>query len=178
MRKVLFFFGELTDTDIEWMCDAGHTRSLMRGDVLIEAGHAIDEISLLLRGELEVRAGDKLIATLAEGEIVGELSFLDARPPYASVLAVENSIVLSVPHAAVHARFARDAAFAARFYRSLGIFLASRLRQTVGQLGILGDEDSLDENVTSADEIDPDVLDRSALAGRRFERLRVRLGVE
>ena len=73
---------------------------------------------------------------------------------------------------------ARDAAFAARFYRSLGIFLASRLRQTVGQLGILGDEDSLDENVTSADEIDPDVLDRSALAGRRFERLRVRLGVE
>jgi len=178
MRKVLFIFGELTDADIEWMCEAGHTRSLAPGDRLVEAGTPLEEISLVLLGELGVYAGSREIAVLAEGEIVGELSFLDARPPYATVQALEPSVVLAVPHSAVHERFARDPGFAGRFYRSLGIFLASRLRQTVGQLGVLGDEDGLAEDATSIDEIDPAVLDRTAIAGRRFERLRSRLGVE
>lgn len=178
MRKVLIIFGEFTDADIEWMCEAGTTQSLAEGALLVEAGKSVDEISLLLRGELGVYAGNNEIARLSEGEIVGELSFLDARPPYATVKATEASVVLSVPHSAVHARFIRDPGFAARFYRSLGIFLTSRLRQTVGQLGVLGDDDDLAEDATSIDEIDPAVLDRSALAGRRFERLRSRLGVE
>lgn len=182
MRKVLFIFGELTDADVEWMCDAGTTRPLIVGETLIEAGLPVADFSLLLRGELGVyaasKAGEREIARLGEGEIVGELSFLDARPPYASVRATEPSTVLMVPHQAVHLRFTRDPGFAARFYRSLGIFLSSRLRQTVGQLGILSSEDELAEDATSIDEIDPAVLDRSAIAGRRFERLRSRLGVD
>ncbi|MEQ8232276.1 MAG: cyclic nucleotide-binding domain-containing protein [Gammaproteobacteria bacterium] len=178
MRKVLIIFGELTDSDIEWMCDAGHTVECASGDRLIEAGHSVHELSLVLRGELGVYAGEREIALLGEGEIIGELSFLDARPPYASVIATEPSVVLSVPHDAVHGRFTRDPAFAGRFYRSLGIFMASRLRQTVGQLGVLPEDDALGEDDTSIDEIDPAVLDRSAIAGRRFERVRTRLGVE
>jgi CRP-like cAMP-binding protein len=125
-----------------------------------------------------VYANGNEIARLSEGEIVGELSFLDARPPYASVEATEKSEVLKIMHSEVTNRFVRDPGFEARVYRSLGIFLASRLRQTVGQFGVIGDEDSLDEGITSIDEIDPALLDRTALAGRRFERLRVRLGVE
>ncbi len=178
MRKVLFIFGELNDADTEWICDAGHTAQLAPGEVLIEAGRPLAELSLLLRGELAVFAGHREIARLDEGEIVGELSFLDARPPYASVRATESSTVLKVPHDAVHARFTREPAFSGRFYRSLGIFLASRLRQTVGQLGVIDTEDSLAEDATSIDEIDPAILDRSAIAGRRFDRLRARLGVE
>lgn len=177
MRKVLFMFGELLDADIEWMAEAGTAHSLQPGALLIEAGQAVGEISLLLRGELEVIVGEREIARLEEGEIVGELSFLDARPPFASVRAASPSVILKVPHAAVQARFARDAAFASRFYRSLGIFLASRLRQTMGQFGILSERDALGEEETSIDEIDPMVLDRTALAGHRFERLRARLGV-
>lgn len=178
MRKVLIIFGELTDADVEWLCEAGHTRTLAAGERLVEAGTAVEEISLVLLGELGVLAGSREIAVLAEGEIVGELSFLDARPPYATVQALEAAVVLAVPHSAVHERFVRDPGFAGRFYRSLGIFLASRLRQTVGQLGVIGDEDELAEDATSIDEIDPAVLDRTAIAGRRFERLRHRLGVE
>lgn len=177
MRKVLVIFGELSDSDIGWMGDCGHLRTLQPGEVLVEAGRPVSDFSLVLRGELTVTAGGREIARLDEGEIVGELSFLDARPPYASVLAVMVSVVLSVPHAAIHARFARDPGFAARFYRSLGIFLASRLRHTVGQLGVIASDDRLGEGETSLDEIDPDVLDRSALAGHRFEQLRTRLGI-
>ena len=178
MRKVLFIFGVLSDADVEWMCEVGEVQVLAIGERLITAGAKVHEISVLLRGELGVYANGSEIARLDEGEIVGELSFLDARPPYASVEATEKSEVLKITHSAVAARFARDAGFEARFYRSLGIFLASRLRQTVGQFGVLGDEDSLDEESTSIDELDPALLDRTALAGRRFERLRRRLGVE
>jgi len=178
MRKVLFIFGQLTDADIEWMCEVGETRRLAVGETLIEAGHSPDAVSLLLSGELGVYAGEREIARLDEGEIVGELSFLDSRPPYATVRAVAPSVVLAVAHSAMATRFERDIGFATRFYRSLGVFLASRLRDTVGQLGVIRREDALGENETSIDEIDPAVLDSSAIAGRRFERLRRRFGIE
>jgi CRP/FNR family transcriptional regulator, cyclic AMP receptor protein len=177
MRKVLFIFGELSDSDVEWMSDCGEVRTLQAGEPLVEAGHRVSDLSLVLRGEFTVSAAGREIARLDEGEIVGELSFLDARPPFASVVAAVASVVLAVPHAAIHARFTLDPGFAARFYRSLGIFLASRLRQTVGQFGVIDTNDRLAEDETSLDEIDPDVLDRSALAGRRFERLRARVGI-
>ncbi len=45
-----------------------------------------------------------------EGEIVGELTFLDPRPPLVTVTAVTASLVLELPHQAVAARLARGAA--------------------------------------------------------------------
>ena len=35
MRKVLYFLGELSDTDIEWLTVSGHKLTLQPGDVLI-----------------------------------------------------------------------------------------------------------------------------------------------
>jgi len=52
--------------------------------------------------------------------------------------------------------------------RALGVFLASRLRETVGRLAY-GKARVLDEDVESEDEIDLDLLDSTALASARFE---------
>lgn len=174
MRKVLYILGDLDDSDIEWLAANGSRRGYPQGAVLIQAGQPVSEIYILLDGELSVRSpqGDgQEIARLLPGEVVGELSFLDKRPPLATVLARTASSVLVVDREQLRDKLARDPSFAARFYRALGVFLASRLRERELTLMAPDQAISLREDEEVASEMDPDVLDQVALAGHRFEML-------
>ena len=93
--------------------------------------------------------------------VVGEMSFLDSQPPSASVRAVKKSWVLAISRKSLTDKLASDMAFAARFYRALGVFLSDRLRSTLGLLGY-GSGQRLAER-EYADEIDPDTLDNESL---------------
>jgi bacteriocin-type transport-associated protein len=174
MRKVLFIFGDLRDEDIEWLAAVGQRKNFAAGSVLIQEGKPVQEVYILLEGQLSVlvasRRNEK-IATLQKGEIVGELSFLDSRPPSATVVATVDSIVLAVSRDKLAAKLERDSGFAANFYRALGVFLADRLRNTMQWLGF-GSSDSLRaEGQAAADEIDPELLGSVSIAARRFELL-------
>jgi len=104
------------------------------------------------------------IAVLEQGELVGELSFLDSRPPNATVTAARETTVLAVPRWKLDAKLEEDAEFAARFYRALGVLLANRLRKTVSHLGFphpeslkgvnLQDQKSLDSAALAEDWLD------------------------
>ena len=176
MRKALVFLGILNDSDLDWMVAAGSRREIARGHVLIEEGKPIDSIYVVLDGALSVSvrgAGDREVARLRSGEIVGEISFVDSRLPTATVQAAENSLVLAIPRGSLQAKLENDPAFAARFYRALAVFLADRMRSTLGALGY-GTGAAAAED-TYAGEIDPDTLDQTSLAGARFDLLRRRL---
>ncbi len=179
MRRVLYLFGEFEDNDIDWLGTTGQVVTLAAGEGLIAAGTPPDRLAIVLDGMLAVRRPDAEateLARLYEGEIVGELTFLDPRPPLVSVTALETSQVLQISHEAIAARLARDDRFAVRFYRGLGVFLASRLRRTTGLLGVAIDPRH-DAPYAEADELDDDAMERSSLASRRFELLLARLGV-
>ena len=122
MRKVLFILGQLDDRDIEWMLAKGHRQELSAGTVLIQQGQTVDTVSIVLTGLLSVSicsptAGDQELSRLGAGEMVGEMSFIDARPPSATVRAVENTLVFAIPKDQLAIKLADDTAFAARFYR-------------------------------------------------------------
>lgn len=177
MRKALFFLGILNDSDLEWMIAAGVKRDIAPTQVLIHEGKRVDSVFLVLDGKLSVEVaalGNREVARLQCGEVVGEMSFADSRPPSATVKAVEPAVVLEIPRHLLQARLAQDAGFAARFYRALAVFLSDRLRSTTGLLGY-GCGAELDEAATYADEIDSDTLDNVALAGARFDWLQRRL---
>ena len=110
------------------------------------------------------------ISRLKTGEVVGEISFVDASPPSTTVSAAGEAVVLVLSKSLLQDRFAADSAFAARFYRALAVFLADRLRARTRDLeyGRTGD---LDTDEMLADELDPGVLDTVAQAGDRFTRL-------
>ena len=57
------------------------------GQVLITEGQAGCEFFIVLEGEVEVRQGDRVIATRRAGEYVGEIALLDRRPRTATVVA-------------------------------------------------------------------------------------------
>ena len=177
MRKALTFLGILNDSDIDWLIASGAKREVPSGDMLVREGVAIDSVFLVLDGRFSVTVtalGGREVAQLMSGEIVGEMSFVDSNPPSASVRALELSFVLAVPRVRLTAKLTSDTGFAARFYRALAVFLASRLRSTVATLGY-SSNDALDEEKVYMDEIDPETLDNISLAGARFEWIQKKL---
>jgi bacteriocin-type transport-associated protein len=177
MRKVLYILGLLKDEDIDWLVAVGQTDSVTAGEALIREGEAFDSVYILLEGTLRVsivEQQDKELARLGPGEMVGEISMLDSRPPSATVTAATDVQVLRVPRTDLVAKLKTDKAFSARFYRAIGVFLAQRLRNTVARLGY-GDARDLDEDVENSDDIDPELLDTISLAGKRFEEILNRL---
>lgn len=171
MKKVLYILGKLTDVDIDWMIEAGRRRTVPAGAVLIAEGRPIEDVSIIVSGSVQVATRSqpgKALATLGVGEVLGELSFLDSRPPAASATAQEPTQVLDISRASLTAKLEADLGFAARFYRALGTFLAARLRATVAQVGY-DSSAPLSDDVEYEDELDPELLGEVSLAGSRFE---------
>jgi len=180
MRKSLVILGILNDSDLEWFIANGNVYRCQKGDVIIQEG-AEREIGnnmyFLIDGSFEVWIATPErtpITTLYSGEIVGEISLLDSRPPSATVEAMENGIVLAINYKTLQAKMEIDINFQARLYRSLGVFLAQRLRNTTTLAGG-GDDELLREKEESLDEIELDVLEELNLAGKRFEQMEERL---
>jgi bacteriocin-type transport-associated protein len=166
VKKVLYILGQLGDSDTDWLAKVGRRQKTPVGHCLIEEGKPIDALYIVLTGRFGVSAGGKPLAELGKGEILGELSFVDASPPVATVRAIEDGLVLAVPRAQLEARLKQDLGFAARFYRAIAIFLAGRLRATMQGLGYGGG--SIGDRSFS-DELDDSALEDVSMAGKRFE---------
>jgi len=176
MKKVFFLLGELDDDDIDWMVATGRREEVAAGTVLIEEGKPIDTLHILLEGTLSVSVSaleGKTIARLTSGAVVGEMSFADARPPSATVQAVEKSLVLCIPREDLVAKLKEDQGFASRFYRAIAIFLSTRLRGTVRYLGYAKGQLLNEDN--SSEDLSPEIIDNVPLAKARFDWLLRRL---
>jgi CRP-like cAMP-binding protein len=175
MRKTLYILGRLLDEDIEWMISVGTRRSLAPGAPLIRQGEPADALSIVLDGRLAVEIGGQQITQLGVGEIVGEMSFVDADPPSATVRAARSSLVLCVPRDALARHLEADLGFAARFYRAVATVLSGRLRQWNARAGLEPVDPVGSDELDSGDEVDAAVLDNLHLAGARFDHILKRL---
>ncbi|MBD2092319.1 cyclic nucleotide-binding domain-containing protein [Microcoleus sp. FACHB-1515] len=165
MKQVLFILGELSDADIDWLIQTGDRQDVEPGTILIHEGKSVDALYILLEGTLVVTISaleGRQIARLASGDVVGEMSFVESRPPSATVQTLEKSVVLAVPRSLLSEKLQTDVGFAARFYRALAILLSSRLRGTVRQLS-----NSPDRTQTETE--------TAAIAQQRFDNLLERL---
>ena len=157
IRKGLIILGDLSDQDLIWMAKAGHVRKLADGDALITEGRDIQDIFFITDGKFDVTVQGQHIAQLDVGDVMGEMSFVEKRPPFATVSAKGPARVLAVPRQMLLEHFRNDQGFAARFYRALAVFLSDRLRSMAP-----GEE---------ADELDEGLLDTIHVAGDRMLRL-------
>ena len=85
----------------------------------------------MLEGQLSVVQGtpEREIARIGAGEIVGEMSFVDARPPSATVRAATDVVVYAISKQLLQWHLEHNVAFAARFYKAVATFLSDRVRQ-------------------------------------------------
>ena len=84
---------ELGDEQLAALAPLVSFRDLRPGEVLVPAGTSDNHLYVIVNGALAVVRGaggaePVTLFTLAQGDFVGELSFIDATPHYAAVVAV------------------------------------------------------------------------------------------
>ena len=92
---------ELNDAEIEVLAGLVTESDLVDGDFLIEDGASDDALHIILKGKVEVvkRTGADEFASLAvlrEGELAGELSFVDGTPHTVGLRALCDTHILTL----------------------------------------------------------------------------------
>jgi len=80
------------------MISALKKKVLPANDYILREGVVGDTAYLILDGKVEIRLGassdtPKLLATLGEGDVIGEMSLFDNRPHMASAIAMRDTTV-------------------------------------------------------------------------------------
>ncbi len=103
-----------------------------RGAVILQEGVPRRALMIIRTGAVRVERliQDRAIvlAQLGPDEVLGEIGFVENNPPIASVIAEEDCTVDLIEGDALQSLIATESAFATRFYHSLAIALARRVR--------------------------------------------------
>jgi CRP/FNR family cyclic AMP-dependent transcriptional regulator len=150
VKKILLFFSELNNNDLDWLVQKGKKEIVQPDRWLIREGQVSEALYIVVSGSFSVviqSQDQKELAQISVGEIVGEVSFIDTRAPLASVRSLEESVVLSIPRIQLLAKLQQDVNFSSRFYRAICLCLSDRLRGTVSRLGYGFDVATLDAHL-------------------------------
>jgi CRP-like cAMP-binding protein len=69
-------------------------RQVAAGDVVMTKGEPGDALFVVVDGSLRAHSGERILATMGPGSVIGELALLDPAPRAASVTADEDSLLL------------------------------------------------------------------------------------
>jgi CRP-like cAMP-binding protein len=112
--------------------------SVELGQEIIKEGARINHLYVLRRGsasvEVEGTTSRGVIATLGAGDVCGEMAFLGDSIATAAVVAKDEVEVDAIWAGDLRQLIAVFPGFGTRFYRSLAVILAQRLRQTSKEL--------------------------------------------
>ena len=122
----------------DWALLAGKSEILTfnNEEVIIQAGVRPRHLFFILSGTalIESARGVKL-AAVSEGEVCGEMSFLEDTIASARVVAEENVEALAIEWTAIQQLFELHPHLGSRFFHSLALNLSRRLRKQVIRTG-------------------------------------------
>lgn len=86
-----------TPVDFSLLAGAGAPlRDYKAGDVIFREGDPAEEMYVIKAGSVEVRAGNRLLATLGERTIFGEMALIDHGSRSATAVAVSDTTIVPV----------------------------------------------------------------------------------
>lgn len=144
-----------TEGDIEWLFSVAKERPLPPATVLIPEGGELDSLFIVLQGYLGVfvgSAGKGQVGAMGPGEMAGEMSFLEQKKAIASVIAVEDAVVLALPFGEIEKRISSTPDFGVRFFRSLAKLISRRLRGRTRSEHPVAPENATDESPGTAEQ--------------------------
>jgi CRP-like cAMP-binding protein len=89
-------FSRLGDDERDNLLPLFETEMFAAGDLIVQNGSHNQSLYVVASGRCEVRDGDKVLATLESGDGIGEVSLLSRRPATFDVVAIEQTVVLSL----------------------------------------------------------------------------------
>jgi CRP-like cAMP-binding protein len=124
------FLADLSSDDWARIQKIVQTRLFRAGDDLIRAGDKDDSFYILTSGVVEVTIDNKVLATIAEGSVFGEISFFDGALRSATIRAKSTGSAVRVTRENLDTLAAWEPEIARKMLFDLGRVLAMRLRWT------------------------------------------------
>jgi len=132
--RTIPLFAELSDQDLDLLADGAYEEAVSAGSIVFRQGEEGDRACVITSGEVEIlkTAGSRelLLAVRTQGDMIGEMSLLDAAPRMASVRARVDSTLLTIPKQQMDELLQVSATAA----RALVGVLLSRWRETESSL--------------------------------------------
>ena len=128
-------FSRLHAEEESFLLKSADTRVYEPDEVIIEEDRRADGVFVIEKGSVRIirrsiRGKSFEITHLGRCDIFGEMAFLDEAPASASVVAETEVRVLCIKENMIHALLRGDPTFGGRFYHSIALTLAARLRAT------------------------------------------------
>lgn len=105
-------------------------RRVVAGETIVREGQAGDTMYVVVQGTFSVIVGRREVATLREGEHMGELSLIDDSPRSATIVARTAGLLLAIERDALRQWCAVEPAVGTRILWKLLSKLSQRLRDT------------------------------------------------
>ena len=119
----------MADTSVDFGILAGAgapVRTFKAGEVIFREGKAAVELFVVQSGKVEIRLGNRLLDTLSERSIFGEMALIDRGPRSATAIAASDTTLVPVDEKQFLFLVTRTPHFALNVMR----VLARRLRAT------------------------------------------------
>ncbi|MEM9815805.1 MAG: cyclic nucleotide-binding domain-containing protein [Cyanobacteria bacterium P01_D01_bin.6] len=197
-KEVLSIFGELRDSDIDWLVSFGETQTVPADKVLLQAARPVDALYVLLDGQMSISApqedgfnplylcfsglenstrDQKAFAHITKGGMPGIISFLDFRPLPVTIRAVKESLVFAVPRQTLVTKLQVDNSFASRFYRVIAIEVLELLYAVRSRLVDTSATSTADAADMLDEELDMADLEQMSEGAKKFNWMLSQLGV-
>jgi bacteriocin-type transport-associated protein len=205
LQDIPLLFGELSDSDVDWIVRYSHVEEIAADTMLIRANRPVDTLYLLLRGTASVafsenssssfasvfsmlenleesdESSEHEIAQLTRGEITGEMALIDNRLSAYSFKALDNLQVLAIDKQKLSIELQQNSAMGTRFLRAIAMLISARMQALIGRIGYGRSSYSIGESLSQdyqyADEIDVNMMDDLSLGGARFDWMLKRLKI-
>jgi CRP-like cAMP-binding protein len=90
------FLSGLSQKQLSMVAGSGKELSYKAEETIVEEGTLGVGFYLVLDGKVEVRKGNKVLATFSKGQFFGEMSLIDEQPRSADVIAVQPTKCLTI----------------------------------------------------------------------------------
>ena len=205
LQDIPMLFGELKDSDVDWMLHQGYLQEVSPGKVITKVGRPVENLHIILQGSISLAVSEQQknqlnsifavleeegeepeglsreIARLTSGEIVGEVAAFDSYLSNVTLTTLEQTLLLTIPRSKLLIKLQQDPGMAARFYRVVAIILSGRIQGIISRLGFGKGSYQFGQTLSAEqeyeDEIDLSVMDNIALGGARFDWMLRRLQV-
>jgi hypothetical protein len=88
-------FSHLAEVELQRLVNIGRWMEVPKGMQLTQIGDPVPELMVLMDGVANVLVGERVVATLRSGALIGEISFVTKRPATATVVAQADSRVFA-----------------------------------------------------------------------------------
>jgi CRP/FNR family cyclic AMP-dependent transcriptional regulator len=128
--KRVHFFKDLTSWEILQINKISERKIYKAGEIIVKEGTVCDAFHIIKNGFVKIEKNGREIATLGNEEPIGEISFMDKGLRSATVTALQDTAVITLPSDAFESLMTKEKDIAIKVYKAIASTLCQRLRET------------------------------------------------